>query len=423
MKKSIGIKVSVAVLGVLASSLFAATQSPQAVAQESAETAAHERDFTHLKFHGELKAPNGKPEMTSQTVTFTVSDRAGDGAVRWVETQTVKPDSEGRYTALIGSSSPVGMQPELKRDHPILYVAASHAGLAPTTTKVVTTPQGIYQDCNLDGQSCSGLPEDTAISQLQQIASGGFTLVLNYSSLWGTPAQLATYAAAANTYGVNIIWSFDDPDFATYAGKSGNYLINDYSELGAACKCTTNKAFIEYVIGLVSKFPATYGYSLADEPVNTTGAQVRTLYNIVHAADPKHDTIINATFDDLSVVTLSNLQKNLDPFYFADVLGTDYYPYDTGAPISYTAPAAKDTQTIATNNGKKSEFILQASAWQEDPSVCQGPCLYPTVSIMQTMLDDAAANMNPAFFLWFSYYDTVTLGQWQNLLTAANPQP
>lgn len=259
---------------------------------------------------------------------------------------------------------------------------------------------------------------------MQQIASGGFILVLNYSAFWGTAAELQNYAAQASNLGVNIIWSLDDPDFATYASKSGKYLIHDYAELSATCKCTTNKGFIQYVVGLASKMPATGGYSIADEPIPSTSSQVKSLYTLVHQADPNHPAMINATYDDATQPTLANLQKNLDPFNFADVLGADFYPWGTGAPISNVIPASQHAQTIANNYGKQSQFVLQAYSWQqEQPDVCSGPCTYPSVSQMQTMLDDASANMTPSILMWFDYWDTVNAGQWANLVTAANPQP
>src|ERR1700689_1501793 len=66
--------------------------------------------------------------------------------------------------------------------HPLLYVSTSiPASSSFSSPQVITTiPQAIYQDCNLDGQSCSGLAGDTATSQLDKIAAANFSVVLNY---------------------------------------------------------------------------------------------------------------------------------------------------------------------------------------------------------------------------------------------------
>ena len=334
-----------------------------ASAQLLIASSVRQQHGTQLTFRGTLMASNGRPETSPQTVHFTVrsvappsfatQSRADEAFVRWHETLVVQPDAEGRYIAILGSGSPAGLPVELMRDNKVLAVTTERAGAAAATALIITTPQGIYQDCNLDGQECSGPAGDTAISQLDKIGKGGFTLLLNYSAFWGTAAQVTSYAAEANNVGVNIIWSFDDPDFAKYATKSGNYLITDYAELSATCKCTTNKGFIQYLVALTSKFPATYGYSIADEPKTSTSSQVKSLYTIVHAADPNHVALLNATYDDATQPTLADIQKNLDPFNFADVLGADFYPWGTGAPISNEVPASANTQTVANNYGKR----------------------------------------------------------------------
>lgn len=429
MKRLIAMRPLWLLLATLGFSMWNTLSPVSAVAEPSATSSMRHPERTRLTVRGLLKTENGKPETSPQALTFTVRSHAphskpDEGFVRWQETLVVHPDADGRYVAILGSGSPAGLPVELMRDNKVLSVTTERTGVSAATTLIVTTPQGIYQDCNLDGQACSGPTGDTAISQLDKIAKGGFTLVLNYSAFWGTAAQLTAYAAEANKVGVNILWAFDDPDFAKYASKSGNYLITDYSELSATCKCTTNKGFIQYVVALTSKFPATYGYSIADEPVVSTSSQVKALYTIVHAADPNHVAIVNATYDDATQPTLADIQKNLDPFNFANLLGADFYPWGTGAPISNEVPASANTQTVANNYGKDSFMVLQAYSWkQEDPSVCSGTCTFPSQSQMQTMLDDAAANMTPDFFLWYDYWDTMNANQWSALLAAANPQP
>jgi hypothetical protein len=122
------------------------------------------RDTAHLRFRGVLMGERGQPLLEPQTVTFTIRDAKSDGAVRWQESQLVHPDHQGRYVALLGSNSAIGLSPELVRDHAVLWVTAEGTDVTRATTPVITTPQGIYQNCNLDGQSCQGLAGDTAVS-------------------------------------------------------------------------------------------------------------------------------------------------------------------------------------------------------------------------------------------------------------------
>jgi hypothetical protein len=69
---------------------------------------------------------------------------------------------------------------------------------------------------------------------------------------------------------------------------------------------------------------------------------------------------------------------------------------------------------------------LQAFSWTDfAPGACASKsiCVYPTVSQLQTMLNDAAgASRAPSVLVWFDYGDTVANDQWSNLISAANPQ-
>jgi hypothetical protein len=250
-------------------------------------------------------------------------------------------------------------------------------------------------------------------------------VVLNYSVLWGTEAEVLAYAARANSDHVKIMWAFNDPAFAYYSGKSGQYLIKDYSQIAATCGCSTNLGFLQYLVNLVKDLPATYGYSIGDEPTLNTTANVQNLYNIIQAADPNHPQMVNATWNNANNPSLLNLQRYLDPFSFADILGADYYPVGTGAPASYTAKAANDVHTVATTYGKSAEIALQAFNWGQYPSdgVCTGSeCTYPTTHQFHVMLRDAITDAQPQIIFWYDYWDTVNAGEWGNFVKAVNPQ-
>jgi len=381
----------------------------------------------HIRFSSTLLSEDGKPLAGFHLLTFYIRDRE-DGRTDplWTETLAVQTDENGQYSVdLMTSAADIA---QVFEDHPLLYVSTSiPASSSFSSTQVITTiPQAIYQDCNLDGQSCSGLAGDTATSQLDKIAAANFYVVLNYSVFWGTEAELLAYAAHANSEHLKIMWAFNDPAFAEYSGRSGKYLIRDYAEIAATCGCSTNKEFLQYLVNLVKDLPATYGYSIGDEPTPYTAANVENLYDIVRAADPHHPQMVNATWDNANNPSLSNLQKYLDPFHFAEILGADYYPIGTGASASDTATAASDVHTVASTYRKSAEIALQAFNWGQYPGdgVCSGSqCTYPTTRQLRTMLRDAATDAKPKIIFWYDYWDTVNAGQWSNLVTAANPQP
>jgi len=382
--------------------------------------------YPHIRFSSTLLSEDGKPLAGFHLLTFYIRDRE-DGRTDplWTETLAVQTDENGQYTVdLMTSAADIV---KVFEAHPLLYVSTSiPASSSFSSPQVITTiPQAIYQDCNLDGQSCSGLAGDTATSQLDKIAAANFYVVLNYSVFWGTEAELLAYAAHANSEHLKIMWAFNDPAFAEYSGRSGKYLIRDYAEIAATCGCSTNKEFLQYLVNLVKDLPATYGYSIGDEPTPYTAANVENLYDIVRAADPHHPQMVNATWDNANNPSLSNLQKYLDPFHFAEILGADYYPIGTGASASDTATAASDVHTVASTYRKSAEIALQAFNWGQYPGdgVCSGSqCTYPTTRQLRTMLRDAATDAKPKIIFWYDYWDTVTAGQWTDFVRAVNPQ-
>jgi hypothetical protein len=380
----------------------------------------------HIHFSSTLLNEGGKPLAGFHLLTFSIHDREdGRADPLWTETLPVQTDENGQYSVdLMTSAAGVA---EVFDAYPLLYVSSSIPGSSSFSgAQVITTiPQAIYQDCNLDGESCSGPAGDTATSQLDKIAAANFYVVLNYSVFWGTEAELLAYAAHANSDHVKIMWAFNDPNFAKYSGRSGKYLISDYGEISATCGCSTNNGFLRYLVNLVKDLPATYGYSIGDEPAPDTASNVQNLYNIIRAVDPNHPQMVNATWDNATTPSLRNLQKYLDPFRFADLLGADYYPIGTGAPASDTAEAASDVHSIATTYGKSAEMALQAFNWNQYPGsgVCSGSqCTYPSTRQLRTMLRDATTDAKPQIIFWYDYWDTVNAGQWTNFVRAVNPQ-
>jgi hypothetical protein len=383
----------------------------------------------HVHFNSTLLSADGNPLAGSHLLTFQIytsdvyANENSSGDPIWTETLPVQSDEDGSYTVDLMTSASA----DVFKAHSLLYVSASIPdSSAYSEEQVITTiPQAIYQDCNLDGNGCSGPAGDTAIGQLDKIAAANFSVVLNYSVFWGTEEEVLAYAAHANSRHVKIMWTFNDPAFAKYADKSGKYLINDYGEIAATCGCSTNRGFLEYLVNLVKDLPATYGYSIGDEPAPDTASDVQNLYNIIRALDSKHPQMVNATWDNATHPSLANLQKHLDPFAFADILGGDYYPVGTGASAGDTAKASTDVHTVATTYGKAAEIALQAFNWGQysEDGVCSGAqCTYPTTRQLQTMLRDAVTDANPKIIFWYDYWDTVDAGQWTSFVRAVNPQ-
>jgi hypothetical protein len=68
---------------------------------------------TLIQFSGAIQDPSGRALGGSRSLTFALYDNQQGGAANWSETQTVVEDSQGRYTAYLGSATARGVPADL----------------------------------------------------------------------------------------------------------------------------------------------------------------------------------------------------------------------------------------------------------------------------------------------------------------------
>lgn len=274
--------------------------------------------------------------------------------------------------------------------------------------------QGLYDDCVPGTSDC--------LNHLQQMASAGFKLVVNYDQFYGTAKDELAYADKAQALGMKIIWAMNDSAF--WHGNARQR----FAQLAATCNCSDNAGFIRYVVNLVKNHPATWGYYIGDEVHSSQHARVKVLTDLVKQTDPSHLRL----FIGASAFP-SGVAAALSPFAdTADVLGTDYYPVgrtDIPHAINATAAIAKAIQTLDDQNGKQAAIVLQAISlgfYSEFRYLCSPfpSCMpYPTIAQMQLMRKLALQNAHPRLLLWYSYFDILKADnpslRWRNLVTAA----
>jgi hypothetical protein len=268
--------------------------------------------------------------------------------------------------------------------------------------------QGVYEYCApFRGQTC--------FDRLQQIAAGGFRLVMNYEQMKGDATQEILYANQAQSVGIKIIWALDNPVF-----WNGTDLRTYYPDLAATCHCYNNVSFIRYFVNLVKNHTATWGYYIGDEVEPVNHAQLKAFSDLVHEADPVHPRLF---------VTY-NVQKLAVFADSADVLAEDYYPIgEPDETVSGTGAVAHNVQSLADRHKVASGMVLQAHSLGEYPSyadLCSPfpSCMpYPTVSQMRQMHDLVLQNSHPRLVLWYSFFDMLKSDnppqRWSNHISAA----
>lgn len=293
-------------------------------------------------------------------------------------------------------------------------VGINPAGLPtplPTPNSFPYKNQGVYEGCALK----SG---DVCLQRLQAISQAGFTLVLNYSQLYGSVGTQLAYAQFAQELGIKIIWNLDYESL-----RDQGDIRQIFPDLSATCNCTDAAGFVSYVVNLVKSLPATWGYYIGDEVPQSEWARLKAFTDYVKSLDPSHPRLIVQASG-----SAYGVDQNLGPVVnTADVLGVDYYPVGNGDPVSTTGSIAKEVQALARQNGKESAMVLQSFSWSQYRGQSCSPApdctRYPTVSEMRQMLDLTLKNSHPALILWYSYYNILETNNasqyWENLQQAA----
>jgi len=405
----------------------------------------------HIKFSARLVGDDGKPVSGFHFLTFYIydnADRCGDAL--WTQTVPVQVGANGEYTVELGAGFP-DFAEKVFNGHTLLYVSvrAPQFRVLFAAAVITTIPQGIWVDCNPDNSAgnCDGLSRITSEAELRTIAAAEFRYVFNDSNLWGTQAQITSWANQASSSGLGIIW-YIPSDFVLYQGTSTSdysLIANDTELASSFCSGCTNAAFTIALVKWLASLPATAGYYIDDESMNmasqgeiqnyqgknisesTMARDIARLSSTIRAADPNHAIYGAETWDSVNNASEGQLAGFLDPIAGdLDVMGADYYPVGTGEAASTEAMAASWLDTIARSYSKSTFMNLQAFSWEDFvPAACASPsiCVYPTVGQLQTMLIDAVnVNRAPSVLVWYDYGDTVANGQWRNLLSAANPQ-
>jgi hypothetical protein len=267
-----------------------------------------------------------------------------------------------------------------------------------------TDGQGVYESI------APSLGSATYQPRLDQIAAGGFQLVLNYGLLFGSIAQITAYINYAASKGLKVIVAIHNPViWDTVANPTSAALAAEYATLYAAAGSPTSNwdsVFTSYVVNQLKGLAGVWGWYLGDEVVNSQHAAMVNHAGFVHSADSTHPRlIIEQGSGANSVASGTSLF-----FDCCDAMGDDYYQVGAAAGVytRTTAQQASAVQTFCTGKGIASAMVLQAhsfSAYAPFPSVYAAP--WPTEAQMQQARSDALSNMTPRVLLWYSYFDAI----------------
>lgn len=240
-------------------------------------------------------------------------------------------------------------------------------------------PQGLYEGCAPQaGTIC--------IARLATIQAAGFELVLNYSSWYGTPAEVLRYADAVALLGLRLIWPLNHPAWRGLGDLAQTY--PDLSEGSAG----PHGGLPADAIRLVAGHSATWGFYVGDEAPVAEAGRIGALSDAVRELTPGKPQLYVARPG----------AARLEPFApFVDVAGVDTYPIGSGDPP--VRQAARTAQAVASEAGARTAVVLQAFSWSQYRAGASSP--YPDQRGMRAMRDAAIRHADPALILWYSYQD------------------
>jgi hypothetical protein len=261
--------------------------------------------------------------------------------------------------------------------------------LSLTGTARALPPQGVYEGCAPGGDPVSQQGVSACVARLGELRAHGFTIVLNYSALYGTSDEIRQYAAAAASLGIRLIWPLHHPRLRTGAGAQA------YLQLGRECGCTSTPDLIRHMVSVVKDLPATYMYYVGDEVPDAEHGALLQISDLVHALDPTHPRFY-VTFG--ANVTGQSLSGFTDA---ADVLGGDSYPVGVGADAALVISTTRTTARVAAAASRPYAMVLQAFCFCQDG---YPQARYPTQAEYRQMLAATLRAGRPSFVLWWAYY-------------------
>jgi len=124
-----------------------------------------------VRFSGTVKDVNGTPLTSVVGITFALYSEQTGGAALWLETQNVTADSNGHYTALLGSTKPDELPAELFTSEQAHWVGVQVSGQAEQPrVLLVSAPYALKAG---DAETIGGLPPSAfALASTAAAATG-----------------------------------------------------------------------------------------------------------------------------------------------------------------------------------------------------------------------------------------------------------
>jgi hypothetical protein len=131
-------------------------------------------------------------------------------------------------------------------------------------------------------------PPATYQPRLDQIAAGGFKLVVNYSILYGTAAQMTSYINYAASKGLKVIVALQDPRI----WRDNTYAATYTALYADAGNPATGTLLMQYVVAQLKGLAGVWGWYVGDEVAEADHTLFKAYTDAIAAADSTHPRLM-----------------------------------------------------------------------------------------------------------------------------------
>jgi trimeric autotransporter adhesin len=263
-----------------------------------------------VKFSGTLTGSGGQPLSGVVGVTFALYEEERGGAPLWMETQNLRADGNGRYTAMLGATSPgglpadpftsgqarwVGVQAEGQPEQPrVLLVSSPYAlkagdaetigGLPPSAFVLAAPPTGSAASPSTATAAQAAIPADTPAA----VTGSGKA---NYIPLWSTATKLGSSVLFQSGTGATAEVGINTATPASTLDVNGATTLGGATTLPATGTATDTEGYDSESLNLVASayntrvseaIPQTF--QLQAEPVGNGTAATSGVLSLLYGS-------------------------------------------------------------------------------------------------------------------------------------------
>ena len=241
--------------------------------QSSTAMVANSAVPTLVNFSGTLSDINGKPLSGVVGVTFYLYKEDQGGAPLWMETQNVRPDANGRYTVMLGSTRNTGLPSDIFVAGEARWLSVQVQGQNELPrVMLLSVPYALKAG---DAQTLAGLPPSAFVLAAPLNASSTGAANANPVGSASALPPASTVTTTGGTVGTLPLWTTGtniQSSALTQTGSGATAKIGIGTTAPAATLDVLGPAFVRGLFTLSKTGTATASGGSSSQPLSLVGS-------------------------------------------------------------------------------------------------------------------------------------------------------